>query len=84
MATDKPTREQLHPWRDCSHGQGHVGAGLLLKGLGLWLGPRWSRSISEGVVPMEKVTLEKVHLKAPVAVDKSLPQQVQPWRDSDS
>ncbi|KAK4806861.1 hypothetical protein QYF61_012582 [Mycteria americana] len=33
---------------------------------------------------MEKATLEQVHLKATVAVDKSMPQQVYPWRDCGS
>lgn len=31
--------------------------------------------------PMENVTLEQVHLKAAVAMDKSMPQQVYPWKD---
>lgn len=30
---------------------------------------------------MEKAKLEQVHLKATVAVDKSMPQQVDPWKD---
>lgn len=29
---------------------------------------------------MEKVTLEQVHLKVSVAKDKSMPQQVYPWK----
>ncbi|KAK4822565.1 hypothetical protein QYF61_016134 [Mycteria americana] len=33
---------------------------------------------------MEKATLEQVHLKVTVAVDKSMPQQVRPWRDCGS
>ena len=33
---------------------------------------------------MEKAMLEQVHLEVTVAVDKSMPQQVYPWRDCGS
>jgi len=47
---DKPVIEQVHPWRDCGHGQGQARAGLLLKGLWLRARPLWSRYMSESIV----------------------------------
>lgn len=48
VAMDKPMAEQVHPWRDCIHD--HVGAGLILKRLWLWVRPHWRSYISEGIV----------------------------------
>ena len=60
----KALLERVYFWRDCSCGYGHAGAGIALKALR----------------PMQKATLQQAHLKATVALDKSMLQQVCPWR----
>ena len=81
VAMDKPTTEQVQPWRDCSQGkamlelitsEGTVAVGKATAGAGLW---SW---------PMDKAVLEQVHLEVTVAVDESMPQQGYPWRDCGS
>ena len=42
------------------------------------------KAMLEALWPMEKVTLEQVHVKVTVAVDESGQQQVYPWTDSGS
>lgn len=67
----------MRPWISPHQSRGTPGGTVAVGKAMLEQGLSWKASW-----PLEKATLVQVPLKVTAPVDKSVPQQVQPWRDS--